>query len=188
MPRKFLRSLRRRRRSRRRSSKKKTTNRQKSKKMRGGVTVRAQDLKTRLPEDMFGEIREMHPLLTPKLTNATIRRAVRDYLNGGARKQRVVTKYGDISNWDVSNVTDMNDMFLGETSFNQPLNKWNVSNVTDMWCMFWGAESFNQPLNNWNVSNVRDMEHMFTDTPFNQPLHAPWYYEDPESPISSESE
>ena len=26
----------------------------------------------------------MHPLLTPKLTNATIRRAVRDYLNGGA--------------------------------------------------------------------------------------------------------
>ena len=70
--------------------------------MRGGVTVRAQDLKTRLPEDMFGEIREMHPLLTPKLTNATIKRAVRDYLNGGARKQRVVTKYGDISNWDVS--------------------------------------------------------------------------------------
>ena len=65
--------------------------------------MRAQDLKTRLPEDMFGEIREMHPLLTPKLTNATIRRAVRDYLNGGARKQRVVTKYGDISNWDVSN-------------------------------------------------------------------------------------
>ena len=102
MPRKFLRSLRRRRRSRRRSSKKKTTNRQKSKKMRGGVTVRAQDLKTRLPEDMFGEIREMHPLLTPKLTNATIKRAVRDYLNGGARKQRVVTKYGEIRNWDVS--------------------------------------------------------------------------------------
>ena len=45
---------------------------------------------------MFGEIREMHPLLTPKLTNATIKRAVSDYLNGGARKQRVVIKYGDI--------------------------------------------------------------------------------------------
>ena len=54
--------------------------------MLGGVTVRAQDLKTRLPEDMFGEIREMHPLLTLKLTNATIKRAVDDYLNGGARK------------------------------------------------------------------------------------------------------
>ena len=63
--------------------------------------MRAQDLKTRLPEDMFGEIREMHPLLTPKLTNATIRRAVRDYLDGGSKKQRVVEKYGDISQWDV---------------------------------------------------------------------------------------
>ena len=121
MPRKY---------SRRRRSSKSSTKRRKSKKMRGGVTVRAQDLKTRLPEDMFGEIREMHPLLTPKLTNATIKRAVRDYLNGGARKQRVVTKYGEISNWDVSNdVTDMNRMFsfYPATSFNQPLNKWNVS-------------------------------------------------------------
>ena len=100
MPRKYLR---RRPSYEKRTKKKKSTRRRsKSKKMRGGVTVRAQDLKTRLPEDMFGEIREMHPLLTPKLTNATIRRAVRDYLNGGARKQRVVTKYGEISNWDVS--------------------------------------------------------------------------------------
>ena len=119
--------------------------------MRGGVTVRAQDLKTRLPEDMFGEIREMHPLLTPKLTNATIRRAVRDYLNGGARKQRVVAKYGEISNWD-------------------------TSRVTDMFCMFQFAHSFNQPLNKWNVSNVTDMHRMFdAATSFNQPLHAPWY-------------
>ena len=113
----------------RRRSSKKTTKRRKSKKMRGGVTVRAQDLKTRLPEDMFGEIREMHPLLTPKLTNATIKRAVRDYLNGGARKQRVVTKYGEINNWDVSKVTDMRWMFVNARSFNQPLNNWNVSKL-----------------------------------------------------------
>ena len=77
--------------------------------------MRAQDL-NRLPLDVFGQIREMHPLLTPKLTNATIKRAVRDYLNGGARKQRVVTKYGDISNWDVSNVTDMH-RFWGPGAF-----------------------------------------------------------------------
>ena len=125
--------------------------------------MRAQDLKTRLPEDMFWEIREMHPLLTPKLTNATIKRAVRDYLNGGARKQRVVTKYGDISNWDMSNVTNMKFMFEGAVSFNQPLNNWNVSNVTNMKFMFCAAESFNQPLNNWNVSNVEDMEGMFKE-------------------------
>ena len=136
--------------------------------------MRAQDLKTRLPEDMFGEIREMHPLLTPKLTNATIRRAVRDYLNGGARKQRVVTKYGEISNWDVSNVTNMENMFEleGAVSFNQPLNKWNVSNVKIMYRMFAGARSFNQPLNKWNVSKVRDMDAMFEGArSFNQPLN-----------------
>ena len=124
-----------------RTKKKKSMRRRsKSKKMRGGVTVRAQDLKTRLPEDMFGEIREMHPLLTPKLTNATIKRAVSDYLNGGARKQRVVTKYGEISNWDVSSVTTMYKMFwFATSSFNQPLNNWNVSKVTNMREMFYGG-------------------------------------------------
>ena len=162
MPRKY---------SRRRRSSKSSTKRRKSKKMRGGVTVKAQDLKTRLPEDMFGEIREMHPLLTPKLTNATIKRAVRDYLNGGASKQRVVTQYGDISNWNVSNVTNMSEMFYRAESFNQPL-KWNVSNVTDMKRMFHRARSFNQPLNNWNVSNVRNMDRMFAEArSFNQPLN-----------------
>ena len=68
--------------------------------MRGGVTVRAQDL-TRLNRDVIGEIREMHPILTPKLTNVTIYHAVRDYIAGpgGVRKQRTVTvaKCGEIS-------------------------------------------------------------------------------------------
>ena len=36
-------------------------------------------------------------------------------------KQRVVTKYGEISNWDVSNVEDMRYMFNSASSFNQPL-------------------------------------------------------------------
>ena len=87
-----------------------------------------------------------------------------------------LTKYGDISNWDVSNVTDMEGMFHKATSFNQPLNKWNVSNVEYMVAMFANANSFNQPLNNWNVSKVESMVGMFDEaTSFNQPLHAPWY-------------
>ena len=50
----------------------------------------------------------------------------------------VVHKYGEINNWDVSNVTDMSIMFSSEeaTFFNQPLNKWNVSNVTNIRGMF----------------------------------------------------
>ena len=100
--------------------------------MRGGVTVRAQDL-TRLPSDVLGEIREMHPLLTPKLTNVTLIHAVKDYLKGNSRSRMyVVHKYGEINNWDVSNVTDMALLFKDESYFNQPLNKWDVSNVTDL--------------------------------------------------------
>ncbi|MCI7237947.1 BspA family leucine-rich repeat surface protein, partial [Campylobacter sp.] len=38
---------------------------------------------------------------------------------------------------------------------------WNVSNVTNMSEMFSGCENFNQPLNSWNVSNVTDMSEMF---------------------------
>jgi surface protein len=66
----------------------------------------------------------------------------------------------DISNWDVSNVTDMSYMFH-YSKFNQPINDWNVSNVTKMNQMFWYAENFNQDLNNWDVSNVTTMDGMF---------------------------
>jgi gliding motility-associated-like protein len=71
---------------------------------------------------------------------------------------------------DLSQVTDMSDMFSGATSFNQPINHWDVSHVTDMSSMFGKAENFNQPLNSWNVSNVIDMSGMFSQTPFNQPI------------------
>ena len=37
---------------------------------------------------------------------------------------------GDISSWDVSNVIDMEDMFVGASSFNQDLSGWCVSNIT----------------------------------------------------------
>ena len=136
MPRKSLR------RRRRRSSKKskKNTKRSKSKKIRGGVTTRngvrrgnyrflstlkAQDL-TRLNPDIIGEIREMHPLLTTKLNNITLRHAVKDYLSSNVKDKRfIIYKYGEIGDWDVSNVTNMDDLFpymsKGAESFNQPL-------------------------------------------------------------------
>jgi surface protein len=76
-----------------------------------------------------------------------------------------------LNNWNVSNVTTMQEMFSRCTSFNQPLDNWNVSNVTTMQEMFRGCTNFNQPLNNWNVSNVTNMEAMFNRcTSFNQPL------------------
>jgi len=36
---------------------------------------------------------------------------------------------GDVSVWDVSSVTTMNQMFLGATKFNGDLSDWDVSSV-----------------------------------------------------------
>ena len=70
---------------------------------------------------------------------------------------------GDISKWDVSNVTDMHDMFRYTkfTGENGDISKWNVSNVTNMSYMFYGCKNFNADLNNWDVSNVINMRKMF---------------------------
>tara|TARA_R110000823_G_scaffold298725_1_gene419173 strand:- start:105 stop:1337 length:1233 start_codon:yes stop_codon:yes gene_type:complete len=80
-----------------------------------------------------------------------------------------------IDNWDVSEVTDMNQMFRGSV-YNQQLNSWDVSKVTNMSRMF-GFPSggvggnFNQPLSNWNVSNVTNMSEMFRkNDAFNQDI------------------
>ena len=62
------------------------------------------------------------------------------------------------SDWDVSQVTNMSNLFEDKTSFNEDISGWDVSNVTKMFSMFKGATSFNKPLNNWNVSNVTSYE------------------------------
>ena len=78
----------------------------------------------------------------------------------------VTTVNADIGDWDVSNVTKMSSMFSGADSFNQHIGDWNVSNVTNMWSMFSGADSFNQDIGDWNVSNVTNMRSMFSDSSY----------------------
>ena len=68
---------------------------------------------------------------------------------------------GDISKWNVSNVTNMQSMFLGCLSFNQDISGWDVSKVTNMAYMFAECESFNQDISRWDVSKVNQMYSMF---------------------------
>jgi surface protein len=81
---------------------------------------------------------------------------------------------GGIGDWNVSNVTDMTDMFLAAFTFNQPIGNWDVSNVTTMIYMFHNATSFNQDISGWDVSGVTShMTRMFRGaTAFNQPIGA----------------
>ena len=77
----------------------------------------------------------------------------------------------DISNWDVSQVTQTNSMFRGATAFNQPIGDWNVSKVTLTSNMFHDASSFNQPIGKWDVSLFTNMTNMFKGAfVFNQPI------------------
>ena len=76
----------------------------------------------------------------------------------------------DISSWDVSNVTDLSNLFMS-TNFNQDIGSWDVSNVTDMNVMFYYAEAFNQDIGSWDVSNVESFSFMFSQTEsFNQDI------------------
>ena len=53
---------------------------------------------------------------------------------------------GDISNWDVSSVNDMNRMLTYATSFDGDVLKWDVSKVQNMTDVFRGVKLFNSDI------------------------------------------
>jgi surface protein len=67
---------------------------------------------------------------------------------------------GNIWQWNTSQVTSMNGVFLGARSFNRDL-LWNTSLVNDMANMFDGCISFNGNIGGWNTSRVTQMRNMF---------------------------
>ena len=69
----------------------------------------------------------------------------------------------DVSKWDTSNVTDMNDMFrLCNNLTALDVSKWNTSKVTDMSGMFTVcAELTTLDVSKWNTSKVTSMHSMF---------------------------
>ncbi|MFV0290183.1 MAG: BspA family leucine-rich repeat surface protein [Mangrovibacterium sp.] len=79
----------------------------------------------------------------------------------------------DISNWDVSTITDMSYLFSGASSFNngdvgnltgKPLN-WGIktAKVSSTAYMFENAASFNQSITGWNFAQLVSMEGMFKE-------------------------
>ena len=84
-----------------------------------------------------------------KFNNETLKAAVKEWCTyesaSGLKKvflSNPEQKYGHISTWDVTEVTDTSTLFFNAKSFNQPLDNWDVSKVTDMEEMFYCASSF----------------------------------------------
>ncbi|KAH8053281.1 hypothetical protein JL722_9504 [Aureococcus anophagefferens] len=70
-------------------------------------------------------------------------------------------RYGHISTWDVSAVTDMSSLFYGASTFDDDIGAWDTSSVTDMSFMFEDADAFDQDIGAWDTSSVTDMSYMF---------------------------
>ena len=72
--------------------------------------------------------------------------------------------------WDVSSCTNLNSIFIFNSSFNQDIDAWDVSNVTDFGGMFYGT-AFNYPLPNWDTGSGTSFNQMFFDcSAFNQDI------------------
>ena len=67
----------------------------------------------------------------------------------------------DVSDWDVSHVTDMSYMFNGCKNFNCDLSVWDVHCVTKMQYMFKDCKKLNCDLSAWDTREVKGDMYMF---------------------------
>ena len=99
---------------------------------------------------------------TLKRTDEDIYDAVNAWCDPNDKDHKLaIAKYGPISEWDTSDVTNMSSLFQDKTKFNDDITQWDVSNVTNMDNMFDNAQKFNQDLSRWNVSKVKRKADVF---------------------------
>ena len=117
----------------------------------------------------------------PNIYNTIIRNVFYQMKDSGELREGVqlwlsdesiaIIKYGHISLWNTSNVTNMSKMFYNANEFNEDIGGWDTSNVTDMCWMFDHVHMFNKDIGNWDTSNVTNMRQMFLCTHnFNQDI------------------
>jgi surface protein len=110
---------------------------------------------TVLPPDLVVLI---NSFLYERLTDENFKQAIALWFEN---KEECQFRFGHISDWKTSRVTNMEKAFYDRRDFNEDIGRWNVSNVTNMREMFARASHFNQDIGQWNVSSVTDMGWMF---------------------------
>ena len=56
----------------------------------------------------------------------------------------------------------MSRLFQDYETFNGDISDWDVSSVTNMKYMFWEASAFNQDISSWDTSSVTTMAGTFS--------------------------
>jgi surface protein len=128
-----------------------------------------EDMSLMFAVKLYGGIIEVE---TPSIFNADLSDwDVSNITDFSAMFLRAEAFNSDLSGWDVSNALNFSSMFHGATLFNADISGWDVSNVTDMSGMFLSAISFDQDISSWDVSNVTSMTSMFSGAhSFNAPI------------------
>jgi len=60
----------------------------------------------------------------------------------------------DISNWNMSSATRVDQMFFDATEFNQNIGGWTLSNCTNMGYLFFNCDAFDQDISGWDINQV----------------------------------
>ena len=93
---------------------------------------------------------------------------LQDIIKKRIKQEGIEVNLNDI---DISHITDMSNLFEF-LEFNGDISQWDVSNVTNMEYMFYACESFNQDISNWDVSNVfynvNNTRYMFNNCPIEE--------------------
>lgn len=77
----------------------------------------------------------------------------------------------DITGFDTGLVTNMKEMFSTCYNFNRDISSWNVINVNNFDKTFYTADAFNQNISSWNTSSATNMYRMFYNcNNFDQPI------------------
>jgi surface protein len=127
-------------------------------------------LKRRLYDSWGSTLRAAYPTWAQMQSNAealmdaSIKAAAADVASGPG-VSTLTARYGPISTWDTSRVTDFSQLFYNKPTFNADISKWNTANVTTMRGMLSGATAFVQDISGWNVGRVLDMRDTFALVP-----------------------
>jgi len=92
------------------------------------ITIKLIENKTILPLEAIIYI---NSFINEKLNDNNFKQAVKLWFKN---KEECIWRFGHISCWNTIRITNMREIFENKFDFNDDISNWNVSNVTDMEC------------------------------------------------------